>query len=393
MFNAIKIRIYPTIDQQKQLGHLFGCCRWVYNYALDLITKTYKETGKSPSIFEVKKQLTQLKKEYTWLKDPSSTALQDILVINLSNAFKNFHDKRSKYPKFKSKQGRQAAPFSQGVKVYENHIYIPKIGDVAIKGLRDLPGKQKTVVISRNPDGKYYAAITLEDGLEKPEVSTNGKAIGIDLGLTDIVVTSDGNKIKNPKHFKRKKRNLKRKQQSLSRKTKGSKRREKARKLVAKVHQKISNARKDFQHKLSREMVNENQVICVEDLSVKKLLQKKERSNSISDAAWSSFVYYLEYKCEKAGKAFVKVGRYFKSTHTCSNTGKELDKMSLSTRSFKCPHCHENHDRDYNAAINIRNEGLRILSDGTADTANGEFYRSSNGSTSMKLEAYISVTQ
>ncbi|WP_366664991.1 RNA-guided endonuclease TnpB family protein [Microcoleus sp. bin48.metabat.b7b8b9.023] len=228
-------------------------------------------------------------------------------------------------------------------------------------------------------DGRYYASLLLDDGTEKPESNSEGHAIGIDLGLTDFAVTSDGSKFQNPRHLKKHERNLKRKQRQLSRKKdKTTNKRRKAKKALAKVHSKISRVREDFLHKLSRKIVNENQVIVVEDLAVKNMVKNHNLAKAISDVSWGTFQTMLKYKAEQDGKIYLEVGRFFPSSHLCSNTLLKVAKIDLSIRMFECPHCGEHHDRDINAAINIKNEGLRILSLGTSDTALGGNVRPSS---------------
>lgn len=255
----------------------------------------------------------------------------------------------------------------------DNAIKFPgNLGIVKAKIHRDLPvGKIKTVTVSKTPDDRYYASLLIDDGTESPEIPfVEGKVVGIDLGLIDFVVTSDGSKFSNPKHLKKYAKNLKRKQQKLSRKVQGSKTRHKARRMVAKVHGKIARVREDFLHKLSRKLVNENQVIVVENLAVKNMVKNHNLAKAISDAGWGMFCTMLKYKAEFDGKTYLEIGRFFPSSHLCSNTLLPIQKMDLSVRSFDCPHCGQRHDRDLNAAINIRNEGLRILALGISATAN-----------------------
>jgi putative transposase len=245
--------------------------------------------------------------------------------------------------------------------------------------------------VSRNPDGKYFASVLVEDGLAKPESSSEGKAIGIDLGLTDFAITSAGSKYANPRHLKKHERNLKRKQRKLSRRKKGSHNRNKARLKVAKVHSKIARVREDFHHKLSRKIVNENQVIVVEDLAVKNMVRNHNLAKAISDVGWGHFCTLLKYKAEFEGKVYLEIGRFFASSHLCSNTLLPLEKMDLSIRSFVCPHCQERHDRDINAAINIRNEGLRILASGSGASALGRGVRPKGGRRKSTLSEAIAV--
>jgi putative transposase len=374
VLKAVKVRIYPTLEQQSHLAGAFGCVRWVWNQSLATMSGTYKETGKGISALTMKKQIPVWKTEHEWLKECYSQCLQSS-VLNLSRAFINFFDGRAAYPTFKKRQGRQSMQYPQNVKVLGNDaIKFPGLlGVVKAKIHRDLVGEVKTVTVSKMPDGRYYASLLMDDGIEQPEKSENGKAIGIDLGLLDFAVTSDGSKYQNPRHLKKHERNLKRKQRKLSRKTdKTTNRRRKAKLAVAKVHGKIARIREDFRHKLSRKIVDENQVIVVENLAVKNMVKNPNLAKSISDAGWGMFCTMLKYKAEAEGKVYLEVGRFFPSSHLCSETLLSLPKMDLSVREFDCPCCSKRHERDINAAINIKNEGLRILSTlGTSVAAKG----------------------
>lgn len=372
MLKATKVRIYPTDEQVIQLSKDFGATRWLWNQSLFLMSEAYKETGKGVSAYDMKKRIPELKKEFEWLKETYSQCLQQS-ILNLSQAFINFFEGRTKYPTFKSKFDRQSVQYPANVKVQgEDAIKFPgNLGIVKAKIHRDLPiGKVKTVTVSKTPDERYYASLLIDDGTTKPEITSEGKAVGIDLGLIDFVVTSDGSKFRNPKHLKKHAKNLKRKQQKLSRKTKGSKTRLKARRMVAKVHGKIARVREDFLHKLSRKLVNENQVMVVENLAVKNMVKNHNLAKAISDAGWGMFCTMLKYKAEFDGKTYLEIDRFFPSSHLCSNTLLPIQKMDLSVRSFDCPDCGQRHDRDLNAAINIRNEGLRLLALGISATAN-----------------------
>lgn len=373
MLKAVKVRIYPDDTQQSHLAQAFGCVRWVWNQSLAVMSSTYKETGKGVSAYDMKKQIPLWKKEYEWLKECYSQCLQQS-VLNLSQAFINFFDGRTGYPTFKNRHGRQSIQYPSNVKILsKSEVKFPgKLGTMKAKIHRDCSGKLKTVTVSRMPDGRYYASLLFDDGIEKPASSSDGKAIGIDLGLIDFAVTSDGSKFNNPKHLKKHERNLKRKQRRLSRKRdKTTNKRRKAKLALAKVHSKIARVREDFLHKLSRKIVNENQVIVVEDLAVKNMVKNHNLAKSISDAGWGMFLTMLKYKTEQDGKIYLEIGRFFPSSHLCNVTLLPIPKMDLSVRSFLCPHCNVHHDRDVNAAINIRNEGLRILALGTSATANG----------------------
>ncbi|MCP2732614.1 RNA-guided endonuclease InsQ/TnpB family protein [Limnofasciculus baicalensis] len=373
MLKAVKVRIYPSIEQQSHLAQAFGCVRFVWNQSLAMMSQTYKETGKGISAFTMKKQIPVWKTEYEWLKECYSQCLQSS-VLNLSQAFINFFDGRAQYPTFKKRQGRQSMQYPQNVKILSNvEIKFPgNLGVVKAKIHRDCIGALRTVTVSRMPDGRYYASLLMDDGIEVPATNEGGEAIGIDLGLIDFVVTSNGSKYQNPRHLKKHECNLKRKQRKLSRqKDKTTNRRRKAKLAVAKVQAKIARVREDFRHKLSRKIVNENQVIVVENLAVKNMVKNHCLAKSISDAGWGMFCTMLKYKAEAEGKVYLEVGRFFPSSHLCSNTLLSLPKMDLSVREFDCPHCGKRHDRDINAAINIRDEGLRLLTLGTSVTAKG----------------------
>jgi putative transposase len=343
-----------------------------------LNNETYKATGKGLSRKGYNDLLPALKQEFPWLTDCYSQVLQSV-SLNLSRAFINFFEGRAKYPNFKSKHGKQSIQYPQSVKLLDGFIKLPKIGEVEAKLHRTFDGALKTVTVSMTCTGKYYASLLFDDGLTTVESNSNGKAVGVDLGLTHFAITSDGSKFDNPRHLKKKEKNLKRKQQKLSRKVKGSSRRTKACKIVARVHERLTNTRKDFQHKLSRKLVNENQVIIVENLAVKNMVKNHNLASSISDCGWSEFTRQLKYKCEKEGKTYLEIGRIFPSSKTCHVCLNQIGSLALEVRSWTCSSCQTKHDRDINAAINIRDEGLRLLALGTSATASGESVRPKRG--------------
>ena len=386
MYKGYKYRIYPNTEQQVALAKSFGCARWYWNYSLNLCQETYKATGKGLSRGYIQGWLPQLKKKYEWLSDAYSQCLQ-VVALNLSTAYKNFFDKRAKLPRFKSKHGRQSISYPANVKFEGDYLKLPKIGLVYCVRHRDFEGTIKTVTVSKNPDGKYYASVLVDDGKDQPSVSTKGKAIGIDLGLTNFAITSDGSKFDNPRHLAKHQHNLKRKQQKLSHKQKGSNTLQKARNKVAKVHVLISRCREDFLHKLSRKIVNENQVIAVENLNVKGMVKNHNLAKAISDCGWGMFCTMLKYKAENEGKTYIEVDRFFPSSKTCNVCLNQVGSLPLDMRNWTCEHCQTNHDRDINASINIRNEALRILSLGTSDTANGGSVRRLGGKISCLLDA------
>jgi putative transposase len=364
MITATKVRIYPTPQQEEKLAKAFGCARWFWNNSLNETQKVYQETGKGLG------QFPKLKQEFDWLGDTHSQVLQSV-SLNLSRAFINFFERRAAYPTFKSKHGKQTIQYPQGVKIVEGRkLFIPKIGHVKAVVHREIAGTIKTVTISKTPTGKYFAAILTENGLDDPAISFDGKILGIDVGLTHLAITSDGSKFDNPKHVAKAQKNLKRKQQKLSRKVKGSNSRNKARLLVAKAHERVANARKDYLHKLSRRLVDENQVIAVEDLHVKGMMRNHCLAKSIGDAGWGAFTTMLKYKAEKAGKGYIEVNRFFPSSKACSSCLHVQKSMPLNIRMWTCDKCGEIHDRDINASKNIRNEARRMIAAGIAGTAN-----------------------
>ena len=368
MLKVVKIRLYPNTEQKQSLEQSFGNARWLWNHCLNLMNQTYVDTGKGLSGYEIKKLIPELKKEYEWLSLAYSACLQKV-CLNLGVAFNNFFERRAKYPRFKSKHGRQSIQYPQNVKVFDNYLKIPKIGDVKAVIHRPIEGKIKTVTISKNCCGQYFASILFDDGKEKPEASTEGKAVGIDVGLTHFAITSDASKFDNPRFLTKYEKNLKLKQQQLSRKQKGSNNRNNARKKVAKVHRKITNCREDFLHKLSRRIVDDNQVIVTENLNVKGMMKNHCLAKAIGQVGWGMFMTMLKYKAEQDGKTYLEVDRFFPSSKTCHVCLNQVGSLPLDVRKWTCNNCHTTHDRDVNAAINLREEGLRILTCGTRDKA------------------------
>ncbi|MBR8831825.1 MAG: IS200/IS605 family transposase ISAsp19 [Chroococcopsis gigantea SAG 12.99] len=379
MLKAFKYRIYPTGEQSVLLAKSFGCARWFYNYALNLTSQAYKQTGKGLSRNEIINLLPSLKKEYEWLTEAPSQVLQQA-ALNLSSAFLNFFEGRGKYPNFKKKQNKQSIRFPQGGKLKDDVLVLPKIGKVHCKVSRQPVGSLKSVTVSFASSGEYFASCLYDDGQDLPEQSSEGKAIGIDVGLTHYAITSDGTKHGNPKYYRKYELILARRQKQLSRKQKGSNNRNKARVKVAKVHAKITRCREDFLHKLSRKLVDENQVIVVENLAVKNMVKNHSLAKSISDAGWGMFCTMLKYKAQWDGKTYIEVDRFYPSSKTCNNCLNRVDSLPLDVRFWDCHNCGtKNIDRDINAAKNIRDEGLRILAGGHLATASGERVRPSKG--------------
>ncbi|HEY9742892.1 MAG TPA: RNA-guided endonuclease TnpB family protein [Coleofasciculaceae cyanobacterium] len=373
---VVKVPLYPTTEQVALLAQSFGCARWWWNLALNKSIETYKETGKGLGRSALNSLLPKLKKdkETEWLGECYSQVLQAV-TLNLTTAYKNFFEGRARFPRFKSKHGRQSIQFPQGVTVENKAIKLPKIGSIKAKLHRQIEGKIKTVTVSLDPSGKYFASMITEVDGELPKPSTDGKVVGIDLGLTHLAIVSDGSKVSkydNPRHLAKHEKNLKRKQQKLARKQKGSRLRNKYRKFVAKVYERVSNSRQDFLHKLSRKLVNENQVVVVENLHVKGMVRNRNLAKAISDAGWGMFTNFLAYKLEQKGGKLVEIDRWFPSSKLCSNCYHQVDELPLDIREWTCSHCGIHHDRDGNAATNIRAEGIRMLkADGTAVSAVG----------------------
>jgi putative transposase len=394
---AVKVRLYPTLEQQVILSQHFGCARWWWNYALYKSIETYKETGKSLGQSALNAFLPKLKKalETLWLSECYSQVLQ-ATTLNLTTAYKNFFAGRARFPRYKSKHGKQSIQYPQNVKVLEGFVQFPgKVGKVKAKLHRNIEGAVKTVTVSLDASGKYFASILTETEDDNPAVSTDGKVIGVDLGLTHFAITSDGYKVSkydNLRHLAKHEKNLKRKQQKLAKKQKGSNSRNKAKKTVAKVYERVTKSRQNFLHKLSRKLVNENQVVVVENLNVKGMVRNPNLAKAISDAGWGTFVNFLAYKLEKKGGKLIEIDRWFPSSKLCSNCYYQIDKLPLDIREWVCPNCGTRHDRDGNAATNIRAEGIRILqTDGTAVSASGGEVRPKLGRKSVLIAKRASV--
>lgn len=377
MLKATKVRIYPTPEQADFLNQQFGAVRFAYNKALHIISTQYKRHGlKLKAKKDLKPLLAVAKKsrKYHWLKAFDSIALQQA-CINLDKAFQAFFDPKlpARYPKFKRKHGKQSSYHCMSVSVGDNWIKVPKMKPIKARVHRELDGKLKSITLSRTVTGKYYASLLIEDGVEAPvPMRTVDTVLGVDMGLTHLAIDSEGNKIANPRFLKRAATNLRRKQKALSRCQKGSKGRAKARLKLAKAHERLANARADFQHNLSRQLIDENQAVAVETLKVKNLLKNRKLAKHIADASWFGLIQKLEYKAKAQGKHLVKIDQWFASSKTCSCCGHKVDSMPLKVRSWSCPVCHTEHDRDINAAINIRQQGvIKLRAEGLSVPANG----------------------
>lgn len=356
---AYSFRLYPNKQQENIFAQHFGSCRFVYNHFLrqriDFFTANKECEKKGLTYNDTSKMLTELKKqtETVWLKEINSQSLQQSLR-QLDVAYNNFFNKRTKFPKFKKKLNKQSFLVSQNFKidVENNLLYIPKCTPIKIVLHRTTEGIIKSVNISRTPSGKYFASILCEvEKTIKPK--SEGSQIGIDLGLKSFLVTSNNEIVDSPKFLRKSEEKLERLQQLLSRKVKGSNRRNKARIKVARIHEKISNQRKDFIHKLSHRLVSENQAIFAEDLHVKGIMANHCLAKSVGDSGWSEFIRQLKYKSEWNGVYFGQIDRFFPSSKRCFSCGWINDSLTLKDREWTCPECNHVVNRDSNAAQNI----------------------------------------
>mgnify|MGYP001023296886 CR=1 FL=1 len=362
MLKAFKFRLYPTTTQAAQLNQHIGSCRFVYNWALDQKIKTYEQTGKSISRFDLNKMMPSLKASNEWLGEVNSQSLQG-MTKRVESAFTRFFREKNGFPIFKSKKNPiQSFPVPQHYTVnFENStVKLPKIGEIKAVLHRRFEGELKTATVSRSCKGHYYISILVEDGKELPvkQEFLNSTTIGIDVGIKDFAVLSTGEKIENPKYLKNSLQRLKLLQKRVSKKQKGSQNRAKAKQRLAALHDKIANQRNDFQNKLSFKLISENQAIALETLNVKGMIKNHNLAQSISDSAWSSFVTKLEYKAEWLGKTVLRIGQFEPSSKLCSVCGYHNTELQLKDREWECPDCATTHDRDINAAINIKKFAL-----------------------------------
>jgi putative transposase len=362
MMKAFKFRLYPTTTQATQLNRHIGSCRFVYNWALDQKIKTYEQTGKSISRFDLNKLIPTLKASNEWLGEVNSQSLQG-MTKQVESAFTKFFREKTGFPKFKSKKNPiQSFPIPQHYSVdFENNtVKLPKIEPIKAVLHRKFEGELKTATVSKSCKGNYYISILVEDGKELParQVFSASTTVGIDVGIKDFAVLSTGEKVENPKYLKNSLQRLKVLQKRVSKKVKGSKNRTKAKQRLAVLHDKITNQRNDFQNKLSFRLISENQAVALETLNVKGMVKNHHLAQSISDSAWSSFVTKLEYKAEWFGKTILRIGRFEPSSKLCSVCGYRYSGLTLQEREWICPDCKTNHDRDINAAINIKKFSL-----------------------------------
>lgn len=373
MHKAFKFRLVPTKEQKILLSKHFGCSRFVYNHFLKEKQQHYLENKKTLNFNNCCISLTNLKKqkEYEWLNEVNSQATQSALK-HLENAYQAFFRKKSKFPKFKSKRKKNSFHIPQHVSLKNKETFqFPKFKE-GIKFIRhrEINGDIRSATVSKNPSGKYYISILCV--VEKPEhTKKTGKSVGVDLGLKDFLVLSNGKKYPNLRFLKKNQKELTKQQKNLSRKQKESKRREKARIKVAKVYEKITNSRENMQHQVSSRLVKEYDLIALEDLNVKGMVQNHCLSKAISDVSWSSFVTKLKYKAEWYGKEVIVIDRFYPSSKTCSHCDHIKESLDLSERNWTCTSCGTEHDRDVNASKNILRRALTIKSSGTDDYRHG----------------------
>jgi len=372
MKQAIKVRLYPTVEQAEFLRGQFGAVRLVWNKALHVMSHGYSTHAKKISAYHDLNKLLPIAKKsrkYYWLNNYDSICLQQPLIY-LDKAFKKFFDPKdkSRYPRFKKRHLYNKSYHCTGISLVDNGIILPKIGKklgpIRARIHRPMLGELKSITIEKRSSGKYFASILFEDGQLYPKKATqvcSSAILGCDMGITHLLIDSKGRKYENPRFIKRAENNLRKKQKSLSRKIKGSINRLKARRLVAQCHERTRNAREDFQHKLSKRLVDENQALGVETLKVKNMMKNRCLSKAIADASWGKFIEKLSYKSERLGIHLVKINQWFASSKTCYICQNKHADLKLSERRWRCVHCGTEHDRDITAAINVKQRTILEL--------------------------------
>lgn len=362
MNKAYKFRIYPNAEQRIMFAKTFGCVRFIYNRMLSDKIKHYEETKQ-----KLNNTPAQYKAESPWLKEVDSLALANA-QMNLQTAYNNFfRSPETGFPKFKSKKSNRKSYTTNcvngNIMIENGCLKLPKIGFVKLKQHRVIPSgyKLKSVTVSQTPSGKYYASILFEYENQVQEQIPQ-TFVGLDFSMQELYKDSSGNEAQYPGYYRQAEKKLKREQRKLSLMQKGSKNRDKQRIKVAGLHEKVANQRKDFLHKQSRQITNAYDCVCIENLDMKAMSQTMNFGKSVSDNGWGMFVTFLKYKLKETGKRLVKVDKFFASSQICNVCGyKNPETKNLSVRAWDCPECDTHHDRDINAAINIKNEGMRLV--------------------------------